>query len=411
MLILAVFVFFVSCGKSKQSGPVTLTVWDYYGAEGTPIKALIPEFEKENPNIKINYQILDWNSTFDKLNVVLTGDDVPDMVTIDMTWLPTWASKGVFQDLNQYAKDELNGVALDKAYGEGAIKSMTYNGEILTMLYDFDAYCLYYRSDIFESKGIKNPPKTWDELESDLKLISSGNKNKFPVRNDVFHISQFIYQNGGSILNEDNSKAVFNSPEGIEGIEFYAGLVKKGYGVYWTESTGEPMVGIKDNRIVAFEDGPYYMGLLKSAAPELAGKWKIAPAPIKKQAGSYLGGTGLVIPTKSKNGEAAWKLIEFLMREKNQVNMYTSVGVSPALSAALESAEVDKADPYFGGQKVFGLFKDAMASARPFPYIKQWNEISDEFTALADRVCQKKDVNVKEIVNKSAESVDKLLKE
>ena len=45
-----------------------------------------------------------------------------------------------------------------------------------------------------------------------------------------------------------------------------------------------------------FSDGPYNMGIMKSAAPEMAGQWKVALHPYGKQPGSYLGGTGLVIP-------------------------------------------------------------------------------------------------------------------
>ncbi len=37
---------------------------------------------------------------------------------------------------------------------------MTFDDHYVTMLYDFDAYALYYRSDLFEQKGIAVP----DEL-------------------------------------------------------------------------------------------------------------------------------------------------------------------------------------------------------------------------------------------------------
>src|SRR5262245_23148566 len=47
---------------------VTITVWDYYG-EATPIKPLIESFEKENPNITVQYEALDWDTTLEKMNV------------------------------------------------------------------------------------------------------------------------------------------------------------------------------------------------------------------------------------------------------------------------------------------------------------------------------------------------------
>ena len=67
---------------TEQAKPVTITVWDYYG-EATPVKPLIEPFQKENPNITIKYEALDWDTTLEKLNVVLTGGTPPDVVTVD----------------------------------------------------------------------------------------------------------------------------------------------------------------------------------------------------------------------------------------------------------------------------------------------------------------------------------------
>jgi maltose-binding protein MalE len=46
---------------------------------------------------------------------------------------------------------------------------------------------------------------------------------------------------------------------------------------------------------------------------------------------------------------------------------------------------VDQPDEYFGGQKTLEVFEQAMATAHPFPYVKQWTDI-DGFisTSLQD---------------------------
>ena len=48
---------------------------------------------------------------------------------------------------------------------------MTYDGDYVTMMYDFDAYALYYRADLFEQKGIA-VPTTWDELRAAAKKLA-----------------------------------------------------------------------------------------------------------------------------------------------------------------------------------------------------------------------------------------------
>lgn len=372
--------------------PVTITVWDYYG-DATPVKPLVEPFEASHPNIKIDYQSLDWDTTFEKLNVVLTGGTPPDVVTVDMTWIPGFASLNAFADLKALGGGTLNGATWDQAYTPGGLDAITFDGKIITALYDFDTYALYYRSDLFEQKGIQ-VPTNWDELEAAAKALAEGDKYLYEFDADTFHGSQWIYENGGGLLSADNTQVVFNSPEAVEAITFNAKLLQEGVAIDWTEDQGERIQGVKDGRIGMFSDGPYYMGIMKSAAPEMAGMWKVALHPYSKQPGSYLGGTGLSIPTSSTNQEAAWEFIQYAMEAQNQIGVYTYAGAAPALTTALSSPDVNIEDPYFGGQKAFDVFLQTMKTATHFPYVSSWSDIDGYFTtamqeiALGDKTVQ-----------------------
>ena len=93
----------------------------------------------------------------------------------------------------------LNGVAWEEAYTAGALKAITYNDQIISALYDFDTYALYYRNDLFEQKGIK-VPTTWDELMAAGKALQEGEQYYYEFDADTFHGSQWIYENGGTLL-------------------------------------------------------------------------------------------------------------------------------------------------------------------------------------------------------------------
>lgn len=363
---------------------VTITVWDYYG-EATPIKPLIEPFQASHPNIKIDYQALDWDTTFQKLNVVLTGGTPPDVVTVDMTWIPGYASLDAFVDLKALGGGTLNGVSWDQSYTPGGLDAITYNSKIIAALYDFDTYALYYRSDLFDQKGI-TVPTTWDELMTAAKALAEGDKYLYEFDADTFHGSQWIYENGGALLNTDNTQVVFNSPEAVEAITFNKSLLDAKVAIDWTTDQGERIQGVKDGRIGMFSDGPYYMGIMKSAAPEMAGQWKVAMHPYSKQTGSYLGGTGLAIPTGSTKQAAAWEFVQYAMELQNQIGVYTYAGAAPALTAALSSPEVNTEDPYFGGEKAFAVFLDTMKTAKHFPYVSSWNEIDVFFTTAMQEI-------------------------
>ncbi len=363
---------------------VTITVWDYYG-EATPIKPLVEPFQAAHPNIKIDYQALDWDTTLEKLNVVITGGTPPDVVTVDMTWIPGYASLDAFVDLKALGGGTLNGVAWDQSYTPGGLDAITFDGKIIAALYDFDTYALYYRSDLFEQKGIQ-VPTNWDELMTAAKALAEGDKYLYEFDADTFHGSQWIYENGGALMNADNTQVVFNSPEAVEAITFNKSLLDAKVAIDWTSDQGERIQGVKDGRIGMFSDGPYYMGIMKSAAPEMAGMWKVALHPYSKQPGSYLGGTGLAIPAGSTKQAAAWEFIQYAMELQNQIGVYTYAGAAPALTAALSSPEVNQADPYFGGEQAFQVFLTTMGTAKHFPYVASWSDIDTFFTTAMQEI-------------------------
>ena len=101
VLGLAVVALATGCGGSSQpasstssAGPLTgtLTVWDYYGS-ATPIKPAVAAFQKLHPGLKINFQAVDYDTFQQKFAVTVSSGAPPDVATIDMTWIPTFASQ------------------------------------------------------------------------------------------------------------------------------------------------------------------------------------------------------------------------------------------------------------------------------------------------------------------------------
>jgi multiple sugar transport system substrate-binding protein len=396
--VAAAIFFVVGCGGSSTTAPTgapspgalsgTLTVWDYYGS-ATPIKPAVKAFRAMHPELKIDYQAVDYDTLRQKFSVGVSSGAPPDVATLDMTWIPAYASQGVLADVSTLSGGTLNGKPISEQYSPGAVRAMTYEDHLVTMLYDFDAYALFYRADLFKQKGIA-APKTWDEFSAAAKAIAVSQDGKvvkygFQVLPDSFHFSQFLFQNGGTILDSGNTKATFAAPQGVAALDYMKSFVDDGTGVYWGPDQGDStgIAGIKDQRIAMFLNGPYVMGILKASAPEQKGKWAIAPAPISEQPGSYLGGTGLCIPANAKNTAAAWAFTQFLLTTEQQLGVYKFAGAAPATTAALQSPLLTKPDPYFGGQAPFAVFLDAMATATPFPYVQSWDDID---TTISDSV-------------------------
>lgn len=373
-------------GTGGSQEPVTITVWDYYG-KATPFQdSVIKGFEEKYPWITVDYQGIGWDAAQQKFAVTVSSGEPPDVATMDMTWLPTFASNGLFADLTELSGGELNGAPIEDQYAAGALEAMTYDGAYVTMMFDFDVYALYYRADLFEQKGIE-VPTTWEEMQAAAQQLVEGDKYKFAViPNDCFHWCQFLFQGGGSLLNEDNTAAVFNSAAGAAALDYQRSFLDDGTGMYWGEEEGDLMAGIKDGRIAMFQDGPYWMGLLKDGAPEMKGEWAVATAPYSTEPGSYLGGTGLSIPVNAAHPDEAWLFVQYMLEPPQQIGVYEYAGAAPATTAALDSPELTKPDPYFGGQAPFAVFLEAMDTATHFPYVSSWSDIDTEIGTMVQSV-------------------------
>ncbi len=365
--------------------PVTIKVWDYYG-DSTPVKPALDGFKAKYPWITVDYQALDWDSMNEKFKAGLSAGDVPDVATLDMTWIPTLASNGALEDLGALSGGQLNGQPIESQYTKGALNAMTYNSAYVTMLFDFDTYALYYRSDLFAQKGIK-VPTNWDELRAAAKALAESSKTGgkldkylYAIRPNTFHFSQFLFQEGGTILNADDTAAAFNSDAGLAAVEIQKQILADGSGKYWPDANNDLIPAITSGEVAMFNDGPYYMGLLKTGVPAQSGKWKVAIAPYSKQPGSYLGGTGLGIPVQASHKDAAWLFVQYLLELQQQIGVFTYAGAAPATTAALQSPELNKADPYFGGDAPFKVFLDSMATSQPFPYVGAWTDIDTYIT-------------------------------
>lgn len=373
-------------GAGGSHEPVTITVWDYYG-KATPFQdTVIQGFETKYPWITVDHQGIGWDAAQQKFAVTVSAGEPPDVATMDMTWLPTFASNGLFADLTELSGGQLNGQPIEDQYAEGALEAMTFEGSYVTMMFDFDVYALYYRADLFAEKGIE-VPTTWEEMQAAAKQLVEGDKYKFEVvPNDCFHWCQFLFQAGGSILNEDDTEAAFDSEAGVAALDYQRSFLDDGTGVYWGTEEGDAMAGIKDGRIGMFQDGPYWMGLLKDGAPEMKGDWAVATAPYSVGPGSYLGGTGLSIPVNAAHPEEAWLFVQYMLELPQQIGVYQYAGAAPATTAALSSPELNKPDPYFGGEAPFAVFLDAMDTATHFPYVSPWSDIDTEIATMVELV-------------------------
>ena len=77
LVALVVLTLAAGCGPSA-SGETVLRFWAM-GREGEEVAKLLPDFERDNPCIRVKVQQLPWTAAHEKLLTAFAGDATPDV--------------------------------------------------------------------------------------------------------------------------------------------------------------------------------------------------------------------------------------------------------------------------------------------------------------------------------------------
>ncbi|MDQ6883070.1 MAG: sugar ABC transporter substrate-binding protein [Candidatus Dormibacteraeota bacterium] len=356
----------VACGSATNpntggsSGPVTLQVWAN-GDEGDKLAAsdVIANYKKANPNVTLQITPLPWSVAHDKLITSIAGRSTPDVAMIGTTWM------GELTKLNAVTN-------LPSSFNKGdyfGMDTATANGNAYGVPWYVETRVLYYRKDLAAAAGVTSAPATWDDLTAMAqKLKAAGHKYGINFQtNDWQEFVPFIWSAGGDVMK--NGKFTLDSPEAVKALTFYSDFFKKGLSRGTTPQGFDLIQAFVAGDDPAFVSGPWMAGLITKAGLDQS-KWAVAPMPKgDKSATSFVGGSDWVVFKNSKNPDAAWKFVQFMMQKDSQVAWYKDLNDLPALKDGWSDSALT-ADPnlkVFGGQ-----LKDAKSA----PNIAQWEEVA-----------------------------------
>lgn len=306
VIVLVASTLLIGCrpGGDGEGDVVTirLGVWASSPAETELLDSQIREFHDQNPNIRIERQVI--TGEYDQqMQANIAARTEPDVYYLDVSLAPGYMERGVILPLNEYLDDEDI-----QDFEENLIEGFSREGNIYGLPKDYNTLVLFYNRDMFEAAGVE-VPRTWQELEDAARALTVGNVRGLSLANDPARFIPFIYQAGGQIV--ENGNVVFNSPEAVRGVEFYYSLLRNGYadtpqnlGVDWNGSA------LAEERVAMVIEGGWMIPFMRDAAPDV--NYGIAKLPRGDQEGDLAFTVAYVMSRNTKNQEAAAEVIKFL---------------------------------------------------------------------------------------------------
>lgn len=385
-----------SSGKNGQEEKVEISVW----AMGNQMKEFAQQFEKENPNIKVNVQTIPWGAAHDKLLTAVASKKGPDVVQMGTTWIPEFATAKALMDLTPYL-DKYPEFGPDNFY-PGSVETATFEGAYVGVPWYIDTRFLYYRTDLLKEVGYDHAPATWEELQDAALKLKQRGDNKYGILLDPKESSlgfMFARQNGSKLI-DDAGKPLFNESQFVETVDYLNSFFKNGSAPL---DLGIDMIQTFKGEGVTpmFISGPWMVKMVQDQAPELEGKWATAVLPKKENNISTLGGSNLSVFQYTKQPEAAMKFVAWMSQPETQLKWMEVASEMPAAKKAWETEKL-QSDPNY---KVIG---EQLKSARPLPLIKQWEEIAQNYMGSFEKVIRAGD-DVKQEMDAFNQKADQIL--
>ncbi len=372
------------------SEPVEVTFMMWGAPEELQVwQAVVDDFHKANPNIKVNVEVSDWDSYWTKLNTLIAGGTPPDLFAMDAPLYLDWQSRGALLNLKPYI-DQTPGF-LDGFYPQ-TLKAYELPDGYYGLPRDFQTVVLFYNKDMFDAAGVAYPTTDWsyaDLKEAARKLTidkdGDGKIDQYGLWTDVWDMELFwseaIWAHGGEIISADHTRTLLGEPPARQAWEYIDGLFKDGI-MPKPATAGEYGGDLFQSGAAAMTTIGHWAvpGYVQSGI-----KFGIAPMP-KGPSGqaTSVNSAGFVLSSKSAHPDAAWEFVKFALSKAGQERLAQLGFAIPVLKSVAESDAYLK-QPGELDQKVF---LDALSYAHMKPVFRGYEEwsavVGDGLTPIWD---------------------------
>jgi multiple sugar transport system substrate-binding protein len=377
-------------GQPQAQGPVKIGVVTRGGGDGTGMEqVIIPAFTKLYPNIQVEHASLGGEPDYwAKVVTGHLGKDIADVIWASTGGFHALGVRGVFKDLDPLARTDKYDfkdyvpAALDTLKVEGKLEGLPWGGH--------PGYTgLLYNEELLSRAGHKPPDATWT-WDKFLEVAKTSSRVTGDVQTDVygFHpvtdylgLTPIVRGNGADFLDKEGKKMILGSPAGLQSLNYYRDL--------WVKHRVAAPAGANlsdlfvQGRLAMFQGN--YGTQFAPGEKGIAGRFQwgmvILPKGSTGKVGTQLTINGMTISSLTKNPDAAWKFLKFIMEPETQVPAILSGASRPGLRKS-----VLRHPKLMSEMKSHAVWVDLIEGASPWhqPANLRWAEFNEQInTAFA----------------------------
>ncbi|HEX2513970.1 MAG TPA: sugar ABC transporter substrate-binding protein, partial [Chloroflexota bacterium] len=334
---------------------------------------------------------------YDKLQSMVASDTAPDLFLFAPSYFLEFVQANRLAALTPMIKRDRYDLA---DFPAPSIEQYTWQGTQQGFPQDFPTRGLAYNVDLFERAGVPLPPRdyafapsawSWQTFLEAARKTTAGDPEAggtfgFNTNFGWRPYSVWAFTNGGEFFNKDLTECTITEPRTVEALQWVADLIGR-YRVAPTRAITareryNPL--FVNGRVAMIESLPADLGVFRAAAGL---RFDVAPLPVSptgKKAATG-GGSGQGMASSSKNKDAAWEFLKFMLGPEAQLEHARGGQTFPSRKSIQLHPQVAVADQM---PRSFKMFVEGQQHVRLDPQLTNWRDveaaIGKELTPLWD---------------------------
>jgi multiple sugar transport system substrate-binding protein len=171
-----------ACGSDDgggEDGKVTLN-FTWWGADerASRYEEAIDLFEAAHPDIKVQTSFAEFNDYWTQRSTDATGQALPDVFQMDMSYIQEYGNNGLLYDMSEYAGQQLDTSTIDEQLlGAGSVNDQQVGIPLST-----NTWALLINPDLLDELGVEAPDwdYTWEEFNDLIAEASAAGADMDP---------------------------------------------------------------------------------------------------------------------------------------------------------------------------------------------------------------------------------------
>lgn len=367
-------------------------------------QTVITQFEADNPGVTVNAEPVPWGTCQDKSKTLAAAGEAPALAYMGSRELALLAQNDLILPVELSAEQQAT-------YQPGVLATVTQRGQFWGIPHAFSTKALYMNCDVIEAAGQECvAPTTWDDMYNLAAAVTeaSGSEGVAGIGlaakdfdNTMHQFLNYLYSNGGVVIDPDTGENMLDSDITRETLEFYGKLatVSQEGPTAWERDGMKDL--FNDGKIAMYINGPWGRGQHNEEINQI-----VVPVPHgpNGQSGTILITDSVAVFSNTGVEELAMELAQALTSGEAQYDLDSSWGLTPIL----QYENLGIADPYYIGDAFWEIFTAGISTGGPEPMVTDVKGLQAVFVNMIQGIVLEDDT-VDNLVTIAGEELDEIM--